>query len=818
MTRRLSTKEIEDILDFIVPQEDIPIDTALSVVNIHKDRFRKQLVTQLVYPAIISQLKECIKKTFHESLIQAGESVGVICAQSIGEKNTQCTLNSIDWSDKILYIKDEGIASVTEIGKFIDGLLDKAPIGAIQHIEENRTEYLTIPIGYAIPSTDADGMVKWYRIEAVTRHLPVGKLVKVTTQSGRSVTATQAKSFLVWNGEKFEGILGSDIKVGDIIPTTCHLERYDWYGMREYMNRIVMDDDDFGFFIGLYIAEGWRTSAGIGFSTKDENARKRLSKFCDRYKESFDITVSTILNLDFKIFSESLSGLFKDICNTGSRNRFVPDFAYSAPDDFVKGLLDGYFSSADRMVAPHHILMYKSITEPLTYGIASLLLYLGIFCEISKNNDLIMKGDYAQKFAQEFPHLYRVDKKGKKVNDFPVGKNNVYFDRIVSVELVDGTTNYVYDLTVETTRNFQLWNGINVMDTFHKAGQSEKTMTAGVPRFQELLNATKKPRIVNHKIYFKEGNETIEQIRDTVGHQIVGLTFSDISLSVNVCLNKSQESWYNAYNLLYNTAGVEYPHCISLKLNMNKLFEFKLTMRDIATYIHSEYDDLSCVFSPPQIGQFDVFVDTSNIELPLERILFVDSENATEIYLEECVQPILETMNICGIRGITEVFYAQENSKWFVETNGINSRTLSTQYINYKVLLALEDIDFTRTISNNVWDIYEVLGIEAARAFLVDEFMAIMEGINTCHAGLLVDRMTHCGIISSITRYTMKKDESGPFGRASFEETMDNFINAAMRGEIEPTEGVSAAIICGKRAAIGTGLVDLRLDLDRLPY
>ena len=82
---------------------------------------------------------------------------------------------------------------------------------------------------------------------------------------------------------------------------------------------------------------------------------------------------------------------------------------------------------------------------------------------------------------------------------------------------------------------------------------------------------------------------------------------------------------------------------------------------------------------------------------------------------------------------------------------------------------------------------------------------------------LLVDRMTHGGSISSITRYTMKKDESGPFGRASFEETMDNFLNAAAQGEIEPTKGVSASIICGKRASIGTGMIDLCIDLKRLP-
>jgi DNA-directed RNA polymerase beta' subunit len=95
--------------------------------------------------------------------------------------------------------------------------------------------------------------------------------------------------------------------------------------------------------------------------------------------------------------------------------------------------------------------------------------------------------------------------------------------------------------------------------------------------------------------------------------------------------------------------------------------------------------------------------------------------------------------------------------------------------------------------------------------------MSIMEGINMCHAMILVDRMTHNGTISSITRYTMKKEESGPMGKASFEETMDNFLNAAAEGDKEPTEGVSASIICGKRASIGTGMIKISIDISKLP-
>lgn len=341
-------------------------------------------------------------------------------------------------------------------------------------------------------------------------------------------------------------------------------------------------------------------------------------------------------------------------------------------------------------------------------------------------------------------------------------------------------------------------------------------MTTGVPRFQELINATKKPRIVNHEIHFNKKNNTIEDIRKLVGSNLVGISLLDLIVDANVILDKTPEPWYESFLMTHDDRPLEYKHCISIKLNIQKIFEFKINLEDIINAIYREFfDEIFCIYSPCGIDQLDVFVDTSSIKLP-ERVSFVNSENAIQIHLEECVQPALEQIHICGIFGINEIFYIEKNKKWIVETNGINSRNISKQYINYKTLLALPDVDVTQTISNNVWDIYEVLGIEATRSFLINEFLSIMGGINPCHALLLVDRMTFGGSVSSITRYTMKKDDCGPFGRASFEETMDNFIKAALKGESEPTVGVSASIMCGKRAFIGTGLNDIKINMDRL--
>ena len=935
MMRVLTIKEIEDILDFIVPQEGIPIDTAISIVERNKNSYRKQLKGVKLYPAIIPKLKESLRKDYLASRIQAGESVGIIGAQSIGEKNTQSTLNSVDWEEKLMYTKN-GKVVVQPIGEMIDGLLEQRPDN-ITHIKENRTEYLELKDGYMVPSTDEDGNVAWYKIEAVTRHLPVGKLVKVITQSGRTVMATQSKSFLVWNGEKFEGVLGSEVKSGDFLPTTHTLPRpkdvhthfdmqtifpkekylytteihnvltfqrehgglqsrkvnnfakhngttftvpYNRYDTmmgkrKEYFttckpglvyihtsNGFVSHipdkiplDNDFGFFVGLYLSEGWCTQTFVGISNNDEAIRKRITDYCDRYGVTYHLVTSKGKNVrqgisnDLKIHSTLLARMFKIICDTGSANKRVPEFAYTAPIEFIKGLIDGYYSG-DGCVTRDGIITVSSVSEDLILGISSLLSYFGIFGRLSsylqkKNNVgsknikrtyvLNISNGFAQQFAREIllseakkqdrltnitlEKKYRYAK-GRSQEAFP--DRDVYFDEVVSVEYVDGTTEYVYDLTVAITRNFQLWNGLQNVDTFHKAGVSEKTMTAGVPRFQELLNTTKNPSIVNHKIYYPDKYNTIQELREEVGHTIAGLTMEDLSTEMNICMNQKEKPWYNVFKVLYGEDRfANHSHCISVKLNMKKLYEFRLTAKDIADHIHNEYGDLFCVFSPPNIGELDIYTDTNpdNLTLPEDRVMFVDNNNAVYIYMEECVFPTIANLCVKGIPGILEIFYTKDEKtdEWFVETNSIDSKKISSQYSSFKRLLALPNIDMSRTISNHVWDIYEVLGIEAAREFLIEEFMSIMDGINKCHAEMLVDRMTHGGVINSISRYTLRKDESGPMGKASFEETQENFIKAAAQGDKEPTLGVSASIICGKRAAIGTGMTDLKIDISQLP-
>jgi DNA-directed RNA polymerase beta' subunit len=349
-------------------------------------------------------------------------------------------------------------------------------------------------------------------------------------------------------------------------------------------------------------------------------------------------------------------------------------------------------------------------------------------------------------------------------------------------------------------------NTQSTLNTFHKAGQSEKTLTAGVPRFQELLNATKSQKIVNCKLFFKEKNKSIEELRDHINHQLVSLTLKDLSLDMEIHTDKEEEEWYECFKILYNDNFTKYKDCISVKLNTKILYKYRINIEDIARKIEKEYDDVSCVFSSADIGRLDIFIDVSNVQFDEKQLLFINEDNVTEIYIEECVLPILEKMVIFGIPGITSIYYTHENDEWFVETEGSD----------FKKLIGHDLIDGDRLHSNNIWDIYQNLGIEAVREYLIEELSEIMEGINTCHVKLLVDKMTFSGTISSISRYTLRKDDSSVLGKSSFEESTGHLISAGVNGVIDEIKGVSASIICGKRAKIGTGMMDLKVNVEKL--
>jgi len=342
-------------------------------------------------------------------------------------------------------------------------------------------------------------------------------------------------------------------------------------------------------------------------------------------------------------------------------------------------------------------------------------------------------------------------------------------------------------------------NTQTALNTFHKAGQSEKTITEGVPRFQELINTTRHQKIVSHTIYMTESYSDIHSIIDKTCGLLksiyVNAIYDDISILDDI---SGDDGWYALYDLIFDQSYKALTRVARIKLNLKKLRENKITMLYVCELINEAYNDIHCTFSHLDLCTVDIYTDTS----------FLASDNDIQTYVEECVIPNIRQLHVCGVKGVNEVFYTKRDDLWIIETN---ATSLSSDTFNN--ILTIECVDKLKTLSNNIWDIYGILGIEATRNFLIQEFIGIMDGINICHAKLLVDRMLYDGTIQSISRYTLKNDSSGVLGKASFEESLDNFLNACMKGEVDNTNGVSASIMCGKRCRSGTGIVDLKIKI-----
>ena len=135
-------------------------------------------------------------------------------------------------------------------------------------------------------------------------------------------------------------------------------------------------------------------------------------------------------------------------------------------------------------------------------------------------------------------------------------------------------------------------------------------------------------------------------------------------------------------------------------------------------------------------------------------------------------------------------------------------------------VLALDNIDVKTTISNDIQEIFRVLGIEAARQAIYNELAEVIEFdgtyINSHHLNLLCDRMTCNKNMVSVFRHGINNDDIGPLAKASFEETPEQFLKAARHGELDNMRGVSANVLCGQEGYFGTSSFKVLLDINKV--
>jgi DNA-directed RNA polymerase beta' subunit len=270
---------------------------------------------------------------------------------------------------------------------------------------------------------------------------------------------------------------------------------------------------------------------------------------------------------------------------------------------------------------------------------------------------------------------------------------------------------------------------------------------------------------------------------------------------------------------------------ILVEFHVDKCADHNLTLDDIAEKIQTQsmeknIAELLCAVSPNAIGRIEVYANFEKIknrmskmkpELPLAsavnaRHLFEDYD-LNYLLARDTVVNFLYDVEIEGVGGIHKISVSNTGTetcpKWVATTLGTN----------LKELFALDNIAFAETISNDMYEIWRTLGIEAARVFMRNEITKVLcfdgANINHRHVSLLVDSMTRRGSITSVTRDGVKADAS-VLSRLMFEMPTTIAASASVFGEKDPMTSMSAAIMMGTLA--NTGMSQAKVfDQDKLP-
>ncbi len=162
---------------------------------------------------------------------------------------------------------------------------------------------------------------------------------------------------------------------------------------------------------------------------------------------------------------------------------------------------------------------------------------------------------------------------------------------------------------------------------------------------------------------------------------------------------------------------------------------------------------------------------------------------------------------IMGLKEIKRVIIRKEDDEYVLYTEGSN----------LKKIMKVKGVDFTRTTTNNIYEIYEVLGIEAARNAIIKEALDTLEEqgleVDVRHIMLVADVMTADGELRQIGRHGVAGEKQSILARAAFEMTVNNLLDAAVRGEEDHLRGITENIIVGQPIKLGTGDVELVLKM-----
>jgi len=307
------------------------------------------------------------------------------------------------------------------------------------------------------------------------------------------------------------------------------------------------------------------------------------------------------------------------------------------------------------------------------------------------------------------------------------------------------------------------------MRTFHYAGVAEINVTLGLPRLIEIMDARREPSTPTMTIYLKPEFAGDRDRAREVSWQVEAAPlaeFGDITIDMEKMLVVVQ----------LNTAV-----CEKRKIGVDRIIE--VAPKKIRDRRH--YRDFEC-----------------DVDEEAARLLFLPKDRESYQNLFQLAEHVRNVI-VQGIDDIERVVVRKEEGEYILYTEGSN----------LKDVFEVEGVETGRTRTNNISEIADVLGIEAARNAIIYEALSTLaeQGIlvDVRHIMLVADMMCMDGEVKQIGRHGIAGEKESVLSRAAFEVTVNHLLDAAVANEVDELNGVTENIIVGQPIQLGTGDVKL---------
>mmetsp|Transcript_28017 Transcript_28017/g.66858 ORF Transcript_28017/g.66858 Transcript_28017/m.66858 type:complete len:1463 (-) Transcript_28017:1142-5530(-) len=378
------------------------------------------------------------------------------------------------------------------------------------------------------------------------------------------------------------------------------------------------------------------------------------------------------------------------------------------------------------------------------------------------------------------------------------------------------------------------------LNTFHYAGVSAKNVTLGVPRLKEIISVLKTVKTPSLTIYlFKECSSSPYRVKK-LQQSLEFLTVQKIEKNSNffydpdpykTIFSKDRDCLENYFEIPDESLSMQHlgTWTMTITLKENEFVDKKLSIDQLIEKIKKKSKPLPLfiINSDENSGLVKLLFKVFWPELKWNHFFDIKENRVKKVNLFSYekrylmrMKHFLSNINIkdFGTPNIKKVFIRKTDLNYFNLARGggiLNKKefVLDTEGVDLRYIFNYIGVDFSRSISNDILEICRILGIEATRKVLINELKNLIsfDGsyVNSRHLFLLVDIMTFRGKLMSITRHGINKTDVGPIAKCSFEETVDIFYQSAVFGVCDNLKGVSANILVGNLAPLGTGKIDL---------